>query len=363
MKINKLVTGILLFILIAIFINAAAYAGSFNARCTEGIIIVETNEPSAEGNLVQLIWAGPDGIIDPPDPSENPGSMGMPTGDDVFIRSTAIGNGYLEGLADGRFDKLFTHSQIQPNRMVYLRAWDAPEITGQMNRYGNSVLYEIQNANENESYDYPGFGIDSYLVMAEEPVELTSFNVNSVAGRVVFEWTTQSESENLGFHIYKSESVTGPKIRVNEQMIKGALNSETRHDYQWEERVTEGGQIVYYWVADVATDGKMVFHGPIKVETIAAPKFYALDQNYPNPFNPSTTITYKLKDDSKVKLNIFNVRGQLVRELVEDDKIAGEYSIQWDGLDNSGLKVPSGLYFYSIQANNFKATKKMAFTK
>jgi hypothetical protein len=303
-------------------------------------------------------------MIDPPNADNALLPLGAPTGDDQFIRSTQIGNGYLTGFALGRFDKLFTHSDIVLERFMYVRVFDTSTLTNpEKDSYGDSELYEIVTGDEFESYDFQKIDANHYLNGKTNPVELSSFSVSSIAGRVVIAWTTQSESENLGFHIYKSETADGQKVRANKEMIKGAVNSETRHDYSWEETVETEGQIRYYWLADVSTDGSMRYYGPKRVETIAAPQYYALEQNYPNPFNPSTTITFSLKEAASVEMSIFNLRGQVVRELVNENKAAGSYSVEWNGLDNNGFKVPSGLYFYTIKANEFSSTKKMALTK
>jgi len=70
-----------------------------------------------------------------------------------------------------------------------------------------------------------------------------------------------------------------------------------------------------------------------------------------------------LKEDAKVTLSIYNLVGQVVRELVNEERFAGQYEVQWDGRDNNGFRVPSGLYFYTIHANDFRETRKMALTK
>jgi hypothetical protein len=360
MKISMSLLGVIGLVML---LSAATFAGDLNASCSSGVSMAWNKQFSAEDNLVELIWAGPDGKIDPPDANGRGRSLGAPSGDDIFIRNTTIGYGYLDGFAEGRFDKLFSHSLIHSGILVYLRAWDTVYVTDMNNSYGDSELYQIQTANEFESYDFPAFEIDTYLSGETHPVELSSFSVSSVAGRVIIAWTTQSESQNLGFHIYKSDSPTGQKVRADKEMIKGALNSETRHDYSWEEAADKDGKVWYFWLADVSTDGSMRFYGPKRVETIAAPQYYSLEQNYPNPFNPTTTITFSLKETGKVQLSIFNLRGQSVRELVNEEKSAGQYAVEWNGLDSNGFKAPSGLYFYTIRVNDFSETKKMALTK
>ncbi len=353
-----MITG---FVAVTLLLSATAIAGDLNASCTGGITHLRDGQPVPEGSLVQLLWTGPDGVIDPPD--ANSANLGGPTGDDVFIRDTYIGNGYLIGYAEGRFDKLFSHSYIEPGRKVYLRAWDTDVIRSAEDSFGDSEIYTVQNGDEFESYDFPSFQVTTFLNGDTNPVELSSFTISSVAGRVVIEWTTQTESENLGFLVFRSTSPTGSKERLTQNMIQGALNSETHNDYRWEEPVEEEGVIYYYWIADVATDGTMRFYGPKRIKTVGAPDAYALQQNYPNPFNPTTTISYSLKETGHVELKIYNLVGQLVRDLVDSEQYAGEYSIEWNGFDNNGLKAPSGLYFYAIQVNGFREIRKMALTK
>jgi len=94
------------------------------------------------------------------------------------------------------------------------------------------------------------------------------------------------------------------------------------------------------------------------------PTEFGLSQNYPNPFNPETNIHYGLPEAAEVSLQIFNIRGQLVRTLVDEFKPAGFYTLRWDGKDATGISVPSGPYFYRIQAGDkFVQTNKMTLLK
>ena len=89
-----------------------------------------------------------------------------------------------------------------------------------------------------------------------------------------------------------------------------------------------------------------------------------LDQNVPNPFNPTTTIKYEVKESGLVSLRIYNVAGQLVKTLVDGQRVAGQvYEANWNGLNNSGQPVSSGVYFYKLVAKNFTQTKKMVLLK
>lgn len=89
------------------------------------------------------------------------------------------------------------------------------------------------------------------------------------------------------------------------------------------------------------------------------PAAYKLAQNFPNPFNPSTTIMFDMRTKGNVSLKIYNVAGQLVRTLVNGVKNAGPHKLTWDGRNNSGVAVASGVYFYKMETKDFSQTKKM----
>jgi flagellar hook assembly protein FlgD len=89
-----------------------------------------------------------------------------------------------------------------------------------------------------------------------------------------------------------------------------------------------------------------------------------LDQNVPNPFNPTTTIRYEIKESGLVSLRIYNVAGQLVRTLVDGHRNAGQlYEATWNGLNDGGQPVASGVYFYKLVAKGYVQTKKMVLLK
>jgi len=93
------------------------------------------------------------------------------------------------------------------------------------------------------------------------------------------------------------------------------------------------------------------------------PDRYVLEQNYPNPFNPSTTVKYSLPKYSKVKIVIYNVLGRQIKILVNEFQAAGEYSVNWDGTDENGLNLTSGIYLYKIITDNYISSRKMILIK
>lgn len=98
-------------------------------------------------------------------------------------------------------------------------------------------------------------------------------------------------------------------------------------------------------------------------QTASTPKAFALEQNYPNPFNPSTKIRYAIAQNSHVVLKIYSILGQEVRTVVDEKQAANAYETIWDGRNNAGVAMPTGVYFYQIRAGNEVATKRMLFLK
>ena len=97
------------------------------------------------------------------------------------------------------------------------------------------------------------------------------------------------------------------------------------------------------------------------------PKFCALGQSYPNPFEKITEIRYQIGVDSRqkavVSMNIYDVTGRLVRTLVNELQEPGYYNVSWDGKDDFGKAVPSGIYFYRLEAGDFTGMRKMVIMR
>ncbi|HNX00664.1 MAG TPA: S8 family serine peptidase [Candidatus Cloacimonadota bacterium] len=89
----------------------------------------------------------------------------------------------------------------------------------------------------------------------------------------------------------------------------------------------------------------------------------ALISNYPNPFNPETTIAYSIKNPTHVNIKIYNIKGQLVKTLVSEAKASGTYQVKWNGMDDHGRGVASGVYYYRMTAGNYQSVHKMVLLK
>ncbi|MEA1972749.1 MAG: FlgD immunoglobulin-like domain containing protein, partial [Candidatus Cloacimonadota bacterium] len=113
--------------------------------------------------------------------------------------------------------------------------------------------------------------------------------------------------------------------------------------------------IVQEWISKKILQAQEIAIGTVdNDEEVAQPVSYILQQNYPNPFNPSTTISYNLINESSnnAVINIYNMKGQLIKQFSENQLSVGENQVVWYGKDNKGNSVSSGIYFYNLKVGN-----------
>jgi len=101
----------------------------------------------------------------------------------------------------------------------------------------------------------------------------------------------------------------------------------------------------------------------ISAEVKLVPGVFALHQNYPNPFNPLTEIQFDIPSATQINVSIFNLMGQKVKTLVNEQVAPGYHAVQWDGTNENGFSVSTGMYFYTLNTGNHSAMKKMLFLK
>ena len=208
------------------------------------------------------------------------------------------------------------------------------------------------------------------------PVILSSFTVSYTDNSAILNWTTQSETDNLGFNVYRSISQNlGQSILLNVNgLIEGAGNSTEPTDYIFVDMYgVEENFTYYYWIESVNNAGETEMFGPVSLTipldetnqgTPIAPDSYGLQQNYPNPFNPSTSISFALQEDSNVELIIYNIKGRKIRSIFNDHISADQIqTVIWDGNDASNKQVSSGVYFYKLITDKKVYMNKMLLIK
>ncbi|MCH7879129.1 MAG: T9SS type A sorting domain-containing protein [candidate division Zixibacteria bacterium] len=140
----------------------------------------------------------------------------------------------------------------------------------------------------------------------------------------------------------------------------GDFNGDGFDDIMFASQNFAGGEPRDVWImkgsVDIVTDVE-------DDDDIALPKGFQLDQNYPNPFNPETTIEFSLKRRSDVELVIYDVLGRRVKQLINQNLSAGSYTLGWDGTNQGGKTVASGVYYYQLKTDNTAQSKKMLLLK
>jgi hypothetical protein len=146
-----------------------------------------------------------------------------------------------------------------------------------------------------------------------------------------------------------------------------------RYSHQLSESSMDGSSLLVLFGGEEASgydDETWVFGGgdyPVPVElsplSDAQPKTFKLFSNFPNPFNPDTWINYQLPQDGPVTIKIYNINGQLIITLVDEEQTAGAHSVTWDGLDLSGSPAASGVYFCQLRSAQAVETIKMILVR
>ncbi|HTR81049.1 MAG TPA: kelch repeat-containing protein [Bacteroidota bacterium] len=194
------------------------------------------------------------------------------------------------------------------------------------------------------------------------PLELAAFSANVTGRGVELRWKTVTELDNYGFDIERSqENATAQQSGrswTQASFIKGAGTSNSPKEYSFTDQGLAAGKYLYR-IKEVDQNGKFKYSGSIEADVAAAPTVFLLEQNYPNPFNPSTTIQFTLANDGMTTLKIYNVIGQEVAVLVNEELKAGEeHKAVFDG-----SHLASGMYVARLQSGNSVLLKKMMLVK
>jgi hypothetical protein len=207
-----------------------------------------------------------------------------------------------------------------------------------------NVYFDISNVN---------FSITEAI-----PVELASFTGEQASNGVILKWITASETNNMGFSIERSDDGYS-YTEITFVTGKGTTTEQTNYSY-----LDKGVRVgtIYYRLKQIDLDGTFEYSNIISVD-VNLPSQFSLLQNHPNPFNPSTKITFELPADANVKLNVYNIIGQQIAEIVNSDLSRGRHEFNFNASDLS-----SGIYYYTLSAagkdgKNFNATKKMILIK
>ena len=202
----------------------------------------------------------------------------------------------------------------------------------------DSIAGGYEEFNNYQTYDFSGDGLND--IVLRRAYSSPSFNygfrvVDVATGQTLYTF------DNGSYHYFYEGQIT-PDINNDGTTELVVLRSSL--DY------SSSTYLVY------STNG---IASAISGDVNNIPSIIHLNQNYPNPFNPSTKIKYSIDSPEKISIKIYNVSGQLIKEINREHNQAGEYEVIWDGKNNFGQKVSSGAYFYQLTAGNYTEAKKM----
>ena len=203
-----------------------------------------------------------------------------------------------------------------------------------------------------------GYSVDN--IAPEMVVGLTGNYIDDI---MMLSWDHSQANDMSHYNIYYS---TEADFSPNEENLVGS-HSENNFNHEMD-MINSGDHFYIVSAVDVHEN-----HGEYsEVLTITVldvdvnlglPNVFAIHQNYPNPFNPTTKINYDLPEDALVSINVFDLMGRSIKTLVSEKISAGFNSTLWDATNDYGESVSAGMYIYTIQAGDFKQTKKMLLLK
>ena len=192
------------------------------------------------------------------------------------------------------------------------------------------------------------------------PVELSSFASVAQGRTVVLNWSTKTEKNSDRFEVERSMVTKENWSTVG--TVKASVLSNSPKSYSYTDSKLQSGK--YQYRLKMVDNNGTFSYSKVEGAEVAIPKDFAVSQNYPNPFNPSTKIDYQVPVDAKVVMEVYNIAGQKVFELVNQEQSAGYYTV-----DFGATKLSSGVYIYRLVAsdkatgNNFSSIKKMMLLK
>jgi len=202
------------------------------------------------------------------------------------------------------------------------------------------------------------------------PVSLQDFNAVPGNGKVTLFWITESETENLGFNIYRGVNKNGEFLMLNAELIAGHGSTSERHEYSYVDHDVINGVTCHYKLEDVDYAGKAKLHEkvvsatPTSKESDANINQFRLYPCYPNPFNPETTLRFELTEAARISVQIYDLLGNRIITLSDAAFQPGEHNLTWNGRDHQNRLVGTGIYFLQISGDRgFSRTEKVIFLR
>ncbi len=240
------------------------------------------------------------------------------------------------------------------------------EFTYNIPSSGSSLQIRIMGSADQANEE---FGFDNIRVSGTDvslPVELSSFSAQSEGKTIVLEWVTESEKDNLGFVLERSQdktfwtTIASYKTHVD---LQGQGDTSSRTEYSFTDKTIASEANYTYRLSDVSIEGKKNVVASTSVQVEALPTTTQLFAAYPNPFNPSTTVRYQLSKETDVEISVYNTLGSHIKTLYCSHQSAGSYQVDWNGTDEAGNNIPTGTYLIRMQTGQGTQTQKVLLVK
>ena len=207
------------------------------------------------------------------------------------------------------------------------------------------------------------------------PVELSEYSVRQELKTVALKWTTDSEIENLGFILERSErpsTGSGRRLEIasylTDEILGGQGSTNAATEYQFvDDDVQQGSEYVYY-LFDVDYQGQTTFLDSVtfaidEQEWTRIPDDFSFGNVYPNPFNPQISLPFALPETSEIRVRVYDIRGREVLTLVSGSYPAGRHTLVWNGTNALGKKAASGVYILSCSVQGLESGSRFQFNR
>uniref|UniRef100_A0A7C3N9R1 T9SS type A sorting domain-containing protein n=1 Tax=candidate division WOR-3 bacterium TaxID=2052148 RepID=A0A7C3N9R1_UNCW3 len=266
--------------------------------------------------------------------------------------AASAGTGNPMTAVDGAFDEMYEEVQATVSSTI---GWPVGQIKIWVR--GRDASPAKTPSNWGDAFEGSVIVVDATTTLTR--VEMTEISAIADNNSITLKWSTTSELNNSKWVIERS---TDGRNFENVGTLEAKNAPST---YTFTDTKVNGGTVYYYKVSDISKSGVKTEHPVIKVVASGKPKptTFTLTQNQPNPFKDVTIIEYAVPVKGKVTLEVYDITGKLVKTLVNEVKEVSWYTAKWDGKDNSGKNVASGVYFYKLQASGYESMMKMTYLK
>ncbi|MFO7891109.1 MAG: choice-of-anchor D domain-containing protein, partial [bacterium] len=293
-----------------------------------------------------------------------------------YVTSLELNDNNLNGTIPSELEKLFKLEVIKlnSNQLTGTVPTSLTKLTNLLNNSSDfrwNGLYTDDNTlrtfinNKQKGNDW-----ESTQTIAPENVSCGSATANSIK----VTWTPISYTNDTGgYRVFYSTISDGPytesgmtEDKTESSLVVTGLDPETKYYFMVKTQTNPHTNNNFTVISDESIKASNTTQAPTSLQSEdmeSIPETFVLMQNRPNPFNPQTEITYALPKSDQVTITIYNMIGQPVRTLINSKMPAGFHTIIWNGCDNTGQPVPSGIYFYIMQCSSFKQIKKALLMK